>query len=88
MVVLFALALPIFLVAVATAAVSGFTLLLLAGEVYLRVVGTTNYTRLSLDVIYLLAGVSYTLGTDSASSSSQPLVRTVIRTSIATLYRC
>ncbi|OTE98528.1 hypothetical protein B9G49_15695 [Halorubrum sp. SD683] len=85
MVVLFALALPIFLVAVATAAVSGFTLLLLAGEVYLRVVGTTNYTRLSLDVIYLLAGVSYTLGTDSASSSSQPLVRTVICTSIATL---
>ena len=53
------LALPILLVAVATAAVCGFTLFLLVGDAYLRVVGTADYTRLSLGVLCLLAGVSY-----------------------------
>ena len=53
------LALPILLVAVATAAVCGFTLVLLLGDTYLRVVGNADYTRLSIAVLILLLGVSF-----------------------------
>ncbi len=52
------LALPVLLVAAATAAVCGFTLLLLLGDAYLRVVGNADYTRISLGVLCLLAGLS------------------------------
>jgi putative membrane protein len=53
------LALPILLTAVATAAVCGFTLVLLVGDRYLRVVGTADYTTLSVGVLCLLVVVSY-----------------------------
>ncbi|MBP1921865.1 putative membrane protein [Halorubrum alkaliphilum] len=53
------LALPILLVAVATAAVCGFTLVCLVGDTYLRVVGNADYTRLSIAVLTLLLGVSF-----------------------------
>jgi len=53
------LALPILLVAVATAAVCGFTLVCLLGDTYLRVVGNADYTRLSIAVLTLLLGVSF-----------------------------
>lgn len=52
-------ALPILLVAAATAAACGFALVLLVGDAYLRVVGNADYTRLSIGVLGLLAGVSY-----------------------------
>ena len=53
------LALPVLLVAVATAAVCGFTLVLLVGDAYLRVVGNADYTTLSVAVLTLLVGVSF-----------------------------
>ena len=53
------LALPILLTAVATAAICGFTLVLLVGDRYLRVVGTADYTTLSVGVLCLLVVVSY-----------------------------
>ena len=53
-------ALPILLVAAATAAACGFALVLLVGDAYLRVVGNADYTRLSIGVLVLLAGVSAT----------------------------
>jgi putative membrane protein len=53
------LALPILLVAAATAAACGFALVLLVGDTYLRVVGNADYTRLSLAVLGLLVGVSF-----------------------------
>ena len=53
------LALPILLVAAATAAVCGFTLVCLVGDTYLRVVGNADYTRLSIAVLTLLLGVSF-----------------------------
>ncbi|WP_144925112.1 tripartite tricarboxylate transporter permease [Halorubrum salsamenti] len=52
-------ALPILLVAAATAAACGFALVLLVGDAYLRVVGNADYTRLSVGVLGLLAGISY-----------------------------
>lgn len=53
------LALPILLVAAATAAACGFALVLLVGDTYLRVVGNADYTRLSMGVLVLLAGISF-----------------------------
>ncbi|MFC5135651.1 MULTISPECIES: tripartite tricarboxylate transporter permease [Haloferacaceae] len=53
------LALPILLVACATAAACGFALVLLVGDAYLRVVGSADYTRLSVGVLCLLCLVSY-----------------------------
>ena len=52
-------ALPILLVAAATAACFGFALVLLVGDPYLRVVGNADYTRLSVGVLGLLALLSY-----------------------------
>jgi len=52
-------ALPILLVAAATAAACGFALVLLVGDAYLRVVGNADYTRLSIGVLALLVGISY-----------------------------
>ena len=52
-------ALPILLVAAATAACFGFALVLLVGDRYLRVVGNADYTRLSVGVLGLLALLSY-----------------------------
>jgi len=52
-------ALPILLVAAATAAACGFALVLLVGDAYLRIVGNVDYTRLSVGVLGLLAGLSY-----------------------------
>ncbi|WP_435074165.1 tripartite tricarboxylate transporter permease [Halorubrum sp. HHNYT27] len=52
-------ALPILLVAAGVAAACGFALVLLVGDAYLRVVGNADYTRLSLGVLSLLAGVSF-----------------------------
>ncbi|MUW15615.1 hypothetical protein GJ633_13995, partial [Halorubrum sp. CBA1125] len=37
----------------------GFALLLAVGDAYLRVVGTADYTRVSLGVLVLLAFVSF-----------------------------
>ncbi|SNR50568.1 tripartite tricarboxylate transporter permease [Halorubrum vacuolatum] len=53
------LAMPVLLVAVAIAALCGFTLVLLLGDAYLRVVGNADYTRLSVTVLLLLVGLSY-----------------------------
>jgi len=53
------LAVPILLVSVAIAATCGFTLVLLVGDTYLRVVGATDYTRVSLGVLCLLVCLSY-----------------------------
>ncbi|GAB7091771.1 tripartite tricarboxylate transporter permease [Halorubrum luteum] len=53
------LALPVLLVAVGIAAVCGFTLVVLLGDAYLRVVGNANYTRISIAVLCLLAGLSF-----------------------------
>ena len=53
------LALPILLVAVAIAAICGFTLVLLLGDAYLRIVGNADYTRLSITVLLLLVGLSF-----------------------------
>ncbi len=53
------LALPILLVAVAIAAICGFTLVVLLGDAYLRIVGNADYTRLSVTVLILLAGLSF-----------------------------
>ncbi|ELZ34796.1 tripartite tricarboxylate transporter permease [Halorubrum tebenquichense] len=52
-------ALPILLVAAATAACFGFALVVLLGDPYLRIVGDADYTRLSLGVLGLLALLSY-----------------------------
>ncbi|WP_418285808.1 tripartite tricarboxylate transporter permease [Halorubrum sp. DTA46] len=52
-------ALPILLVAAATAAACGFGLVLLVGDAYLRVIGSADYTRLSISVLALLAGLSF-----------------------------
>ncbi|MGZ0746447.1 tripartite tricarboxylate transporter permease [Haloparvum sp. AD34] len=52
-------ALPILLVAATLGAVSGFCLLLLVGDAYLRLVGAVNYARLSVAVLLLLLTVSY-----------------------------
>jgi len=52
-------ALPILLVATATAAACGFTLLLLVGDAYLRIVGNADYTRVSAAVLGLLGCLSY-----------------------------
>jgi putative membrane protein len=51
--------LPLYLVAVALAAVAGFALVLLVGDRYLRVVGRADYRRVSAVVLALLAGLSY-----------------------------
>ena len=53
------LALPVLLVAVGIAAVCGFALVLLLGDAYLRVVGNADYTRISVAVLCLLAGLSF-----------------------------
>ncbi|WP_418281526.1 tripartite tricarboxylate transporter permease [Halorubrum sp. DTA98] len=53
------LALPILLVSVAIAAVCGFALVVLLGDAYLRVVGNADYTRISVGVLCLLAGLSF-----------------------------
>ncbi|WP_049983146.1 tripartite tricarboxylate transporter permease [Halorubrum sp. BV1] len=53
------LALPILLVAAATAAGCGFALVVLVGDGYLRTVGTADYTRLSIGVLTLLAAISF-----------------------------
>lgn len=52
-------ALPILLVATATAAACGFLLVLLVGDAYLRIVGNADYTRVSAAVLGLLACVSF-----------------------------
>ena len=52
-------ALPVLLVAATLGAVSGFCLLLLVGDAYLRLVGAVNYARLSVAVLLLLVTVSY-----------------------------
>ena len=52
-------ALPILLVAAATAAACGFALVLLVGDTYLRVVGNADYTRLSIGVLGLLVTISW-----------------------------
>jgi len=52
-------ALPVLLVATATAAVIGFALVLLVGDAYLRVVGRADYTRLSVGVLAGLALLSF-----------------------------
>ncbi|QKY17021.1 tripartite tricarboxylate transporter permease [Halorubrum sp. CBA1229] len=52
-------ALPILLVAAGAAAACGFALVLLVGDAYLLVVGNADYTRLSIGVLALLAGVSF-----------------------------
>ncbi|MDB2274556.1 tripartite tricarboxylate transporter permease [Halorubrum ezzemoulense] len=52
-------ALPLLLVAAATAACFGFALVVLVGDPYLRIVGNADYTRLSVGVLGLLALVSY-----------------------------
>jgi putative membrane protein len=52
-------ALPILLVAAATAACCGFALVVALGDPYLRVVGNADYTRLSVGVLGLLAALSY-----------------------------
>ncbi|EMA66567.1 hypothetical protein C461_11018 [Halorubrum aidingense JCM 13560] len=52
-------ALPILLVAAASAAACGFALVLLVGDAYLRVVGNADYTRLSVSVLTLLVGLSF-----------------------------
>ena len=51
-------ALPVLLIATATAAVAGFTLVLLVGDAYLRIVGTADYTRVSLAVLAALVCLS------------------------------
>ncbi len=53
------LAMPVLLGTVGIAAVCGFTLVLLVGDTYLRVVGNADYTRLSIAVLALLLGVSF-----------------------------
>ncbi len=53
------LALPVLLVAVAIAAVCGFSLVVLLGDAYLRVVGNADYTVVSVGVLSLLAGLSF-----------------------------
>ena len=52
-------ALPILLVVAAIAATCGFALVLLVGDRYLRVVGSADYTRVSVGVLALLAGLSF-----------------------------
>lgn len=52
-------ALPILLVAATLGALTGFCLLLLVGDAYLRVVGNVNYTWLSIAVLSLLVLVSF-----------------------------
>jgi putative membrane protein len=52
-------ALPMLVVAAATAACFGFALVVLVGDPYLRIVGNADYTRLSVGVLGLLALVSY-----------------------------
>ncbi|MFW5916823.1 MAG: tripartite tricarboxylate transporter permease [Halorubrum sp.] len=52
-------ALPILLVATAAAAACGFTLVLLVGDAYLRIVGNADYTRLSIGVLGLLVALSF-----------------------------
>jgi putative membrane protein len=52
-------ALPMLLVAAATAACFGFALVVLVGDPYLRIVGNADYTKLSVGVLGLLAVVSY-----------------------------
>ena len=51
-------ALPVLLLATATAAVVGFAMVLLVGDAYLRVVGTADYTRLSVAVLAALVCLS------------------------------
>ncbi|MDR5671892.1 Tripartite tricarboxylate transporter (TTT) class transporter [Halalkaliarchaeum sp. AArc-CO] len=51
-------ALPVLLLATATAAVVGFTLVLLVGDAYLRIVGTADYTRVSVAVLAALVCLS------------------------------
>lgn len=51
-------ALPVLLLATATAAIIGFSLVLLVGDTYLRIVGTADYTRLSLIVLSVLVCLS------------------------------
>lgn len=50
---------PILLVSVGFAAIVGFSLVLLVGDAYLRVIGTIEYTKLSVSVLGLLCVVSY-----------------------------
>jgi putative membrane protein len=50
---------PLLLAAVGFAAVTGFSLVVLVGDVYLRVIGTIEYTKLSVSVLGLLCLVSY-----------------------------
>lgn len=52
------LALPVLLVATATAAVLGFSLVLLIGDVYLDVVGSADYTVVSVGVLTALVVLS------------------------------
>ncbi|OTF13115.1 tripartite tricarboxylate transporter permease [Halorubrum sp. SD612] len=52
-------ALPLLLVAAATAACFGFALVVLVGDPYLRIVGNADYTQLSVGVLGLLALISY-----------------------------
>jgi putative membrane protein len=50
---------PLLLAAVGFAAVAGFSLVVLVGDAYLRVIGTIEYTKLSVGVLGLLCLVSY-----------------------------
>ncbi|MEF8781079.1 MAG: tripartite tricarboxylate transporter permease [Haloferacaceae archaeon] len=52
-------ALPVLLLATGTAALIGFALVLLVGDAYLSVVGTADYTQLSLGVLATLACLSW-----------------------------
>jgi len=67
-------ALPILLVAAATAAACGFALVLLVGDAYLRVVGNADYTRLSIGVLALLVGgyPTRSLAQSGSACSSSP----------------
>ncbi len=51
--------LPLLLASVALAAAVGFTLVLALGDRYLRTVGRADYTRVSVGVLCLLAGLSF-----------------------------
>jgi putative membrane protein len=50
---------PLLLVTVGFAAIAGFSLVLLVGDAYLRVIGAIEYTKLSVSVLGLLCIVSY-----------------------------
>ncbi|GAB3423081.1 tripartite tricarboxylate transporter permease [Haloparvum alkalitolerans] len=52
-------ALPVLLATTVAAALAGFSLVLLVGDAYLRVVGSADYTRLSLCVLAFLSALSF-----------------------------